>query len=77
MQLNDQEGVLKWASKGLPRLSEDTVDARKEWVQRNVALAEKKLSELEELGETCMKVSSDAESSELDDKYDDEGNAWQ
>eukprot|EP00804_Cyclotella_cryptica_P001918 CCRYP_007369-RA/>CCRYP_007369-RA protein AED:0.11 eAED:-0.01 QI:0/-1/0/1/-1/0/1/0/256 len=49
MRLNDEEGILKWAPRGLTILSEETIAARKAWVERNVSLARQKLVDMEEL----------------------------
>lgn len=70
-KLNDEEGIRKWASQAMPRMSEKTLAARKEWVERNVALAEEKLYQLEEMSQSFSyaKTSSGKES-KLDDNED-------
>lgn len=54
-QLNDELGIIKWAQQGLPRLSMDAVPARKAWVERNVAVAKQKLSEMEAMSQKGSK----------------------
>jgi hypothetical protein len=49
MKLSDKEGAIKYSLMGLPNLSPQMRSARDEWVRRNVQLAEKNLSRLEEL----------------------------
>lgn len=70
MQLKDKEGVMKWASKGMPRLSEETLSARKEWVERNVELAEQKLYDLEKLSENYVKITDEIDPATLLGKSD-------
>ena len=77
MQLNDQEGVKEWASKGMPKLSEETYLPRKEWVERNVAIAKEKLSELEEVSRNYMKVSRELETSISEKVGENDDMAWQ
>lgn len=78
MQLNDKDGVMEWSSKGMPRLSEKTLSARKDWVERNIELAEKKLYDLEKLSENYAKVTNSFETDTLLRKIDDsEDMHWQ
>ena len=77
LQLNDQEGVRKWASKGMPKLSKETYASRREWVETNVAFAEVKLSELEETSQKHMKVGSDIKTSISQQMGDSDDMAWQ
>ena len=48
MKMGDRD-ILKYSMMGLPNLTPQMRDARKDWVKKNVDLAEKHLQNLEEL----------------------------
>ena len=48
MKMGDRD-ILKYSMMGLPNLTPQMRDARKDWVKKNVDLAEKHLQKLEEL----------------------------
>lgn len=77
LQNEDKEGLMKWAPKAMPRLSENTLGARKEWVERNVALAKEKLYELEEMSQNYVKTRTEVEMSVSVVKPDIEDMSWQ
>jgi hypothetical protein len=68
IRLNDEEGILKWAPRGLPILSHETIAARKAWVERNVSLARQKLSDLEEMRRSCRNIIGESLGYTNDDK---------
>ena len=49
MKMGDKEGILKYSVMGMPNLSPQMRNARKEWVDQNVQLAENNLQRLEQL----------------------------
>lgn len=49
MKMGDRSGIMKYSVMGMPNLSDQMRDARKDWVQKNVELAEKNLSRLEKM----------------------------
>eukprot|EP00970_Alexandrium_tamarense_P010296 scaffold2067_cov158-Alexandrium_tamarense.AAC.2 len=84
MKLNDEEGVIKWASKGLPRLTPQTLDARRAWVTTNTDEAKRKLLEMEEINKRLFEVADENVSEECsgctdsgDSSVISEYSAWQ
>jgi tetratricopeptide (TPR) repeat protein len=75
IKLNDQVAVMEWALRGFPKLSKETLDDRKDWVERNVCLAEQKLLELEEASQYYKKVSIVEETFGTSDNPEDA--SWQ
>ncbi|KAL7475936.1 hypothetical protein ACHAW6_001829 [Cyclotella cf. meneghiniana] len=67
IKLNDEEGILKWAPQGLPILSQETIAARKAWVERNVSLAKQTLSDLKEMSRSHRRISGESFACTIDD----------
>lgn len=91
MKMGDKEGVLKYSLIGLPNSTPQMRSARKDWVRKNVELAEKNLLLLEELNrkaygepdESGAKIAGYEESSneppaaEADENGTVDDSAWQ
>lgn len=93
MRIGDKEGVLKYSMLGLPNLTPQMRNSRREWVQRNVEIAEQKLLQLQEANrkaygepdessssysaDNTMKPSSLVDSNQLGNEIEEDDSAWQ
>ncbi|KAL7539447.1 hypothetical protein ACHAXR_011077 [Thalassiosira sp. AJA248-18] len=93
MKMGDKEGAMKYSQMGLPNLSAQMRNLRKEWVEQNVQFAEKNLLQLEELNrkaygepdESSLNYSKDdsinkrpmPETEQIENETENDNSAWQ
>ena len=75
MKMGDKEGILKYSQMGMPNLSPEMREARRKWVEKNAAVAEKQLLRLEELSKEAYGEPDDTGRNFAEEKPSDGGMA--